>query len=309
MPEQRKNNSKSRRAPATPLPLYLIDASVYVFRAWFALPDSFHTPDGRPVNAVYGYTRFLLEFLARTRARQVVAAFDESLTSSFRNRLYPAYKANRESAPDDLKEQFRLCRRMTEVLGITALRSARYEADDLIGTLATRYSGRKIIVTRDKDLAQLLGKRDVWWDYAADLRFDQTAVRERFGVQPAQLADYLGLVGDAVDNIPGVPGVGPKAAVALLSRWPNLERIYAALAQVPDLPIRGAAALADKLAAYRQQAFLSRTLATIKCDIAFQKPPVLQRAPLQQTRFTRLCNELGFGDNLRRQAAQLDASR
>lgn len=305
MPGKAKNSSKSRRAPVAPL--YLIDASVYVFRAWFALPDSFHAPDGRPVNAVYGYTRFLLEFLTRTRARQVVAAFDESLTSSFRNRLYPAYKANRESAPDDLKEQFRLCRRMTEALGITALRSARYEADDLIGTLAACYPGRKIIVTRDKDLAQLLKKNDIWWDYAADLRYDQAGVRERFGVRPAQLADYLGLAGDAVDNIPGVPGVGPKAAVALLTRWSDLDAIYAALDQVPALPVRGAAALAAKLAAHRQQAFLSRTLATIKCDIAFQKPPVLQRAALQEKRFNRLCNELGFGDNLRRQAAQLDA--
>jgi|SRR5690606_9777404 len=305
MPGKTKNNSKSRRAPAGPL--YLLDASVYVFRAWFALPDSFHTPDGRPVNAVYGYTRFLLEFLARTRARQIVAAFDESLTGSFRNRLYPAYKANRESAPDDLKEQFRLCRRMTEALGITALRSARYEADDLLGTLAARYPGRKIIVTRDKDLAQLLKKNDLWWDYAADLRYDSNGVRTRFGVKPAQLADYLGLTGDAVDNIPGVPGIGPKTAVALLTRWPDLERIYAGLAQVASLPVRGAAALADKLAAHRQQAFLSRTLATIKCDIVFQKTPVLQRAPLQQKRFIRLCNELGFGDTLRHQAARIDA--
>lgn len=302
-----KSSGRAGKKPAAG-PLYLIDASVYVFRAWFALPDRFHAPDGRPVNAVYGYARFLLGFLARERPGHVVAAFDESLAGSFRNRIYAEYKANRDPAPPELKEQFRLCKRLTESLGVGVVRSARYEADDLIGTLAALHPGPKVILTRDKDLAQLLEEGDHWWDYAADLRYGVSQVRDRFGVAPAQLADYLGLVGDPVDNIPGVPGVGPKAAAALLAAWSDLDAVYANLHRIPELPVRGAAALAARLAAHRGQALLSRELATIKRDVPFRRAPEIRRRPVRVRAFRRLCNELGFGPGLGRLLEGVDAA-
>lgn len=303
----RNKTESARRESKKPAPVFLLDASVYVFRAWFALPDRFHAPDGRPVNAVYGYARFLLEFLARVRPVQVAAAFDESLTSSFRNRLFPAYKANREPAPPDLKEQFRLCRRVTRALGVPVFSSSRYEADDLIGTLAARarQAGRRsVLLTRDKDLAQLLRGRDVWWDYAADVRYDRNGVRDRFGVLPEQFADYLGLVGDGVDNIPGVPGIGPKTAAALLQHCGSLDAVYARLHEIPGLPLRGAAALAQKLLVHRDQALLSRELATIKCDVPLRRADTTRR-PVNVRALNLFCGELGFGSGLREQADRL----
>lgn len=305
------NNKHSQPRGKKPVAqrVYLLDASVYVFRAWFALPDRFHAPDGRPVNAVYGYTRFLLEFLEGERPVHVAAAFDESLTSSFRNRIYPAYKANREPAPPELKEQFRLCQRITRALGVPVYSSTRYEADDLIGTLAehARSAGQHcVLLTRDKDLAQLLAPGDLWWDYAAGQRHDQRGVREKFGVDPAQLADYLALVGDSVDNIPGVPGVGPKAAAALLAFAGGLDGLYARLDAVPSLPLRGAAALANRLAAHRKQAFLSRELARIRRDVPLRRIE-LRRRPANRRALARFCTELGFGAGLPGRLETLDA--
>ena len=138
---------------------YLIDASVYVFRAYYSMPDDMVDRDGNPVNALYGYCRFLGDFIEQVRPEHVAVAFDESLSTSFRNEIYPEYKANREPAPDELKRQFQQCRRYTRALGLMSCADAAYEADDLIGTLVER--GRSMgrpstIVSRDKDLTQLM---------------------------------------------------------------------------------------------------------------------------------------------------------
>jgi len=250
-------------------PVYLIDASIYIFRAWFSVPDSVLGDDGSPVNAVYGFCRFLTEFVERTNAQYVAVAFDESLTKSFRNEIYPPYKMNRELPPEGLVQQFSLCRRVAEAAGLYCVSSDRFEADDLIATLSRsmRDQGfRSSIVSGDKDLAQLLSGDDFWWDFARDRQLNSDGVREKFGVPPEAIQDYLGLCGDAVDNIPGVPGIGPKTAVALLQEFNSMEAIYENLPTITTMKIRGAKTLPAKLEQYKEQAFLSKELATVAYD-------------------------------------------
>jgi DNA polymerase-1 len=249
--------------------LHLVDASLYVFRAWHSMPDEFFDADGHPVNAVHGFFRFVLELLERERPAHIAVAFDESLESSFRNEFFPAYKANREPAPDSLKHQFALCQALTRSLGLCVVSDPRYEADDLIGTLLARqrahgFSG--VIVSADKDLSQLLQADDEQWDYARQQRWGPDGVKERHGVHPHQIADYLGLTGDAIDNIPGVPGIGAKTAAALLEHFGSLDAILARVEEIPFLRLRGAAQHAARLREHRELALLSRRLATIALD-------------------------------------------
>ena len=249
--------------------VYLIDASIYIFRAWFSVPDSMRGENGMPVNALYGFCRFLTEFAERSQARHVGIAFDESLTQSFRNDIYPDYKMNRELPPEELKNQFKYCKRMAEAAGFYCIGHDRYEADDLIATMAgsMRDEGfRCAIVSGDKDLAQLLRGDDFWWDFARDLQLDSARVVEKFGVPPEAIQDYLGLCGDAVDNIPGVPGVGPKTASALLQEFGTVEQLYSNLDAVAQLKIRGAKTLPAKLAEHEKQALMSKLLATVAYD-------------------------------------------
>lgn len=280
--------------------LYLIDASIYVFRAWFSLPDSLIGNNGQPVNAVYGFMRFLVEFLERTGAEHVAVAFDESLSTSFRNDLYPDYKANRESPPPELKAQFEACRRFAESTGCACFSHDQYEADDLIATIAARMRDqgyRNFVVTADKDLAQVLEGDDIWWDYHRNKSMGLDGVKQRFGVTPAQMRDYFGMVGDAVDNIPGVPGIGPKTAVKLLRLFRDLEGVYENLSQVPQLAMRGAARAASSLRVHKDQAFLSRELATVKSDIPMQfATDGLRRNEPDWIELSGLVAELGRGD-------------
>lgn len=249
---------------------YLIDASIYIFRAWFSIPDSMRGEEGMPINAVYGFTRFLTEFVERVDSPYVGIAFDESLTRSFRNELYPAYKMNRELPPEDLAKQFSLCRRVAEAAGFYCVSHSEYEADDLVATMArvAREAGvSNVIVSADKDLTQVMRGTDYFWDYARNQKLGAPQVVEKFGVPPEAIQDYLGLCGDAVDNIPGVPGVGPKTATALLQEYGNIETLYENLSGVAQLPIRGAAKLGEKLAQHEEQAKLSKLLATVVYDV------------------------------------------
>ncbi len=248
---------------------FLVDASPYVFRAYFSLPDTMRSPDGSPVNAVYGFAGFLVKLLTEERPGHVGVAFDGSLTTSFRNDWYPQYKAQRELPPPELEAQLDACREVAEGLGLASWIDDRYEADDLIATAAEQVlaeGGACVVVSPDKDLAQLVGERVQLYDYARGTRLDPAGVQERFGVPPGLVADFLGLAGDAVDNIPGVRGVGPKTAAALLGALGDLDAVYADLDAVAALPIRGARGLAGKLAAERETAFLSRRLATVARD-------------------------------------------
>lgn len=250
--------------------LYLVDASVYVFRAWFSIPVSVADAGGRPANAVFGFGSFLCDLIEREGAEHIVCAFDQSLTSSFRNDLYPAYKANRPLPPADLARQFEVCRSLTRSLGVPALVSERYEADDLIGSCAAharQHGYRMVYVTADKDYAQLLEVDDLWWDVARGQRLDVEAARHRIGVWPDQVVDFLALAGDAVDNIPGVPGIGNKTAAALLDSMDSLDGVYRDLDRVARLGIRGAARIERLLREHREQALLSRELSRIRRDL------------------------------------------
>jgi 5'-3' exonuclease len=278
---------------------HLIDGSLYVFRAWHSMPDEFHDVDGHPVNAVHGFTRFLCELLERTRAERVAVAFDASLTSSFRNAIYPAYKANRELPPPDLERQFVLCREITQALGVTVLIDHSFEADDLIGSALWLLRGHgipSVIVSADKDFGQLLGEHDEQWDFARNLRWGPGGVHEKLGVHPHQVADYLALCGDAVDNIPGVPGVGAKTAAALLAHFGDLEALLARIDEIPFLRLRGAAACAARLREHGELARLYRRLTRIALDAPVSEHiDALRRVPVQLDILEALCERLRFG--------------
>jgi 5'-3' exonuclease len=247
--------------------VYLVDASVYVFRGWFSYPDDITNSDGNPVNAVHGYADFLTSLLKRASPTHIACAFDGSLATSFRNEIYPQYKANRDPAPDELKYQFELCRRLTRAMGIPGFVSSRYEADDIIATLATtaREAGHPVtVITSDKDLTQLLEHElDLWWDYARNIQLDQAGVQERFGVRPDQIADMLALAGDAVDNISGVPGIGPKTAAGLLQRFGSLEGIYECLDDVEQCGLRGAMRIKKLLTEHEAEARIALKLTRV----------------------------------------------
>ncbi|RDZ26876.1 5'-3' exonuclease [Lysobacter silvisoli] len=294
-------------------PLYLVDASLYVFRAWHSMPDEFQDAEGWPTNAVHGFARFLVELIERERPRHIAIAFDEALDSCFRNALYPAYKANRDPAPEQLKRQFAHCKSLCRALGLAVLAHTEYEADDLIGSALHAMRGhgyRGVIVSADKDLSQLLEEADQQWDYARGLRWNAAGVPERHGVQARQIADYLALTGDAVDNIPGVPGIGAKTAAALLGHFGSLDALLARVEEVPYLRLRGAASAAAKLREHRELALLYRRLTTIALDAPLGPgaSPFARGAGLAPE-LSALCESLRFGPMTRRrlhEAAGLD---
>ncbi len=295
--------------PAGGPAVHLIDASYFVFRAYYSVGLEMVDGDGQPVNALYGFSRFLGDLLEEARPEHVAVAFDESLATSFRNEIYPAYKKNREPAPPELKRQFGLCRELCRLLGLAEFGSPTHEADDIIGTIATRMrqaGHRSVLVTRDKDLAQLVRDGDHYWDYAGERRFAYCDIEGQFGVCPERMADYQALMGDAVDNIPGIPGVGPKTAAALLSAFASLEELYEGLDRVGALPIRGAAKLAARLSLHREAAYLARRLTLIACDMPLEcSLETLRRRKPDLAALGEFYDRHRFGAALRRQAERL----
>ena len=290
---------------------YLVDASMYVFRAWHSIPPDLLDADGFPTNAVHGFFRFMLELLERQRPKHIVVAFDASLEGSFRNTLYPAYKANRDPAPEELRRQFAHCAALCHALGLTVLVDSHYEADDLIGTALQRLraQGRRgVIVSADKDLSQLLQGDEEQWDYARDQRWSASGVKARYGVHAHQIADYLGLTGDAVDNIPGVPGIGAKTAAILLAHFGSLDALLLRHAEVPYLRLRGAAVHGQRLRDHREMALLCRQLATIALDAPLPDDFTDgARRPHDDATLLQLFEQLRIGPMTRRRVAELVA--
>lgn len=277
----------------------LVDASPYVFRAYFSLPDSIRTPEGEPANAVYGFASFLVKLIAEEEPTHLAVAFDESLTTSFRNEIYPDYKAQRELPPAELEAQLAACREVADALGAVTYAHPTFEADDVLGSLVPQVAAAGLpttVVSGDKDLAQLVDD-GVWLlDFAKGERLGPAEVRERFGCEASQVPDLLALQGDPVDNIPGVPGVGKKTACALLVAFRDLDDLYARLEDVAAVPVRGAGTLAARLEEHREIAFLSRRLATVVRDAPFDGTP--QRLAYQgadRERVDRVFDRLGFG--------------
>ncbi|MFN3197735.1 MAG: DNA polymerase I [Bradymonadia bacterium] len=297
-------------APATPAvpvaapkanadTLYLIDGSGFIFRAFYAIRTPMSSSDGTPTNAVFGFTRLLMAVLKQEDPEHVAVIFDPP-GDTFRNDMYPEYKANRDDPPPEMVPQFPLCREVTRALNIPALEVEKYEADDIIGTLATKWAatGRKVvIVTADKDMMQLVTEDVTLWD-GKEKRTDIAGVHARFGVPPEQVIDVLGLAGDSSDNIPGVPGIGEKTASTLLGKHGGtLESLLAA---APGIKGKRGQALVD----HADTARLSAKLATIVTDAPIEldeaallrKPPepTVLRAFLEKHNFKTFMREFGL---------------
>lgn len=248
--------------------ILLVDASPYIFRAHFALPSSLVDTAGRPVNAVYGFGSFLLKLIVEEQPTHLAVAFDHSLTTSFRNQIYPPYKQQREPPPADLVAQLEDCRLLATAIGAAAFVDERYEADDILATLCERApAARRVVVSSDKDLAQLVTPEIEWLDYARQRSYGPAEVRARFGVDPERIPDLLGLAGDPVDNIPGVPGIGPKSALQLLACYVDIEAVCRDAGAIGKRNLRAAARLQRLIIEHGELALLSKQLATVVRDV------------------------------------------
>jgi DNA polymerase-1 len=279
----------------------MVDGSSYLYRAFHALPPLSNSR-GEPTGAVYGVVNMLLKLLKEHEPRYVAVLFDAA-GKTFRDEIYEKYKAQRTPMPDELRRQIAPLHAVVRALGLPLLQIEGVEADDVIGTLAKRAAADgldTVISTIDKDMAQVVGDRVRIVNTMFDTTLDRDGVRRKFGVEPEQIVDYLALVGDTSDNIPGVPGIGTKSAAALLARFGSLEGIYASLDRLDQAPVRGAARLAESLAAHRDDAMLSRALATIRCDVPLDfAPQQLEPSPPDNARLRELYRALEFGTLLR----------
>ncbi|MBB3192277.1 DNA polymerase I [Halomonas cerina] len=249
-------------------PIVLVDGSSYLYRAFHALPP-LSTSDGQPTGAIKGVLNMLKRLIKDYPESPMAVVFDAP-GKTFRDELFEEYKAHRPPMPDDLRTQVEPLHACVKALGLPLLCIEGVEADDVIGTLARRATeaGRDAVIsTGDKDMAQLVNEHITLVNTMKDETLDVAGVKEKFGLPPERIVDFLALMGDKVDNIPGVPGVGEKTALGLLQGMDGgLEAVYADLEKVKTLGFRGAKTLPKKLEAHRDEAFLSQALATIKTD-------------------------------------------
>lgn len=259
--------------------LYLIDGSSYIYRAYFAIRH-LSSPEGYPTNAIYGFVQMLLKLLKDHDPKHVAMVFDAGRVT-FRTELYPEYKANRVSMPEDLRMQVGPIREVVRAFSIPVLELEGFEADDIIGALACRFAnsgGKVVVVTGDKDLMQIVTDRVTLLDTMKSTTSGIPEVIERFGVPPELVVDILGLAGDSSDNIPGVPGIGEKTAIKLIKEYGSLDQLLERSAEVKGK-------IGEKLREYREQALLSRKLATIDCKMAvdIELEGLVAREPDQET--------------------------
>ena len=261
--------------------LYLVDASSLFFRAYYAIPSMEISLDQKKnfqTNALYGYITTSLKILNRFDPYNIVYCFD-SPVPSIRSEFYKEYKANRGAMPEELEEQIPYIQQVTDLLGLPRIQKDRYEADDLIGSFvswALKNNMESTIVSSDKDFAQLVEKKVQLYDPAKEKFYDSKAVFEKWKVHPFQIVDYLALVGDASDNIPGVRGVGKKGAEKLLAEYKNLDHMYKSLKKIDKK-------IASKLKDSQKEAFLSQKLATIITDLkVFEQLKDVQKTSLQK---------------------------
>lgn len=270
--------------------LFLVDASNMFFRAFYAIRHLTNTK-GMPTNALYGYLSMTVKLLREMKPDYMAYCFD-SKESGFRTELYEEYKANRTEMPEAMVPQIPYFTKIIELLGIPCFQQPGVEADDIIGTLAKIASGNQIevtIVSGDKDFAQLIGPMVKMYDTMKDVVYDVDGVKEKWGVRPEQIIDYLALIGDASDNIPGVAGVGPKTALKLFDQYPTLEGIYENIEAIKPDKLR------EKLINSKDMAFLSQTLVTIKTDVDLGATIAdLNLKPVRKDEMIELLNELDF---------------
>ncbi len=276
--------------------LHLIDGTFELFRAFYGRKDTRLAPDGRNVNAVYGIMRSTIGLLREAGVSHVAAAFD-TVIESFRNELFDGYKTG-EGIDPELRAQFELAERAVAALGVTVWSMIDFEADDAIATAALRWSDdveQVVMCSPDKDLAQVIvGDEVVSWDRIRGTWLDESGVRSKFGIDPESIPDYLALVGDTADGVPGLPGWGAKSAATVLARWKWIESIPEDPAEW-DVKVRGAAKLATTLEAHRDDALLYRTLTTLRRDVPISESlDDLRWTGVNDEALDGLCRELGF---------------
>ncbi|CAH6807354.1 DNA polymerase I [Vibrio chagasii] len=255
-------------------PLILIDGSSYLYRAFHAYPGTMSNGD-IPTNAVYGVVNMLRSMMRQFASDRIAVIFDAK-GKTFRDDMYPEYKANRPPMPDDLRCQIEPLHNVIRAMGLPLISIPGVEADDVIGTLASQASkaGMPVLIsTGDKDMAQLVDDNVTLINTMTNVVMDREGVIEKFGIPPELIIDYLALMGDKVDNIPGVPGVGDKTATALLQGIGSIEKLYQNLDDIAALGFRGSKTMAKKLIDNKDNAEMSYQLATIKLDVELEETP------------------------------------
>jgi DNA polymerase I len=270
--------------------IYLIDGTAYIHRAYHAIRNLSNSK-GFPTNAAFGFARILIKLIKEKSPEYAAMVFD-SRGPTFRHEIYTDYKANRPSMPPDMASQIPFIKSITRGFNLPVFEQTGFEADDLIGTLAAaaeKNGFEVIMVTGDKDFVQLVTEKSIIWDPMKDQVIDLNEVKSTFGVSPFQMIDVMGLSGDASDNIPGVPGVGPKTALLLIREFESLENLYNNIDRINKKKLK------ENLLAYKEQAFLSKKLVTINrgIDIAFEPEQLRLKQP-DASLLTELFRELEF---------------
>jgi len=265
--------------------LYLIDGSSYIFRAFFALPPMSNS-NKLPTHAIFGFTTMTLRFLKKYQPEMLAVILDAG-RETFRNEIYHEYKSNRPEAPPDLIPQFPYIRKVLRAMNIPALELAGFEADDLIATLAKKFSSQEtevVIVSGDKDLMQLVGDTTRILDTMKSRWIGIEEVKEKFGVEPDQVVEVMGLMGDPTDNIPGIKGIGEKTAIPLIQKFQSLENLFDHLDDLDRVGIKSSARVRKALMEGKEDALMSRKLATVRTDVPIQ-------VELEELRFQGVNNE------------------
>ncbi len=270
--------------------LYLIDGSAYIYRAYHAI-RSLTNSKGLPTNAAFGFTRMLIK-LIEDRSPEYVVMFFDAKGPTFRHEIYQDYKANRPPMPEDLSIQIPYIKEITQGFNIPVIEKQGFEADDLIGTFkcqAEKAGFFVVMVTGDKDFVQLVTDNAVIWDPMKETTIDINTVRDDFGVEPSQMIDVMALSGDASDNIPGVPGIGPKTALSLIKTFKTVERLYESVHTITKKKQQ------ENLVLYKEQAFLSKKLVKIHIDVPFPfNPENFRYETPDNTRLSKLFKNLEF---------------
>jgi DNA polymerase-1 len=278
-----------RPMPTEDRTLYLVDGSSYLFRAFYALPELTNDA-GEPTGALYGVANMLRRWMKDHSPRYMAFVFDAS-GKNFRHEIYPEYKANRPPMPDDLRGQIEPLLELIDALGIPILRVPGVEADDVIGTLASQapqQGFKALISTGDKDMAQLVNEQVTLVNTMTDVVLDQNGVMEKFGVRPDQIIDYLALMGDSSDNIPGVPKVGPKTAAKWLAKYENLDTLVASAGEIGGK-------IGEHLRGALEQLPVSRDLATIRTTLDLDQVPLeLELKPPNEQHLAELLTRYNF---------------
>jgi DNA polymerase-1 len=291
--------------------LLIVDGHAYAYRAFHAIRE-LRSPSGQPTNAIYGFVKMLEKMRQAVGPSHLMVVWDGGLSAE-RLAVLPDYKAQRPEMPADLRPQLDAISRYLQAAGVAEYCGEGVEADDYIASLARRAAAagwNVVIASSDKDFMQLVSPAIGLLNPNDKTGAVWTAeqVTAKTGVPPEQVADWLALMGDAVDNIPGVPGVGRKTAAALLSAFASLEELYEGLDRVGALPIRGAAGLAAKLALHREAAYLARRLTVIACDMPLEFTlETLRRRKPDLAGLGDFYDRQRFGAALRRQAERLAA--